>query len=79
MLHRAPGAARHDRRRHAASERTAKWRARAEAGKVVVHVEIGADVLNWLIEVRWLTDRDAADRGKIGEAVAAMLADAAKG
>jgi hypothetical protein len=78
MLQRAPGADRRDRRRHAASERTARWRSRAEAGKVVVGVEVGADVVDWLIRVQWLAERDAADRGAIGEAITAMLQDATR-
>jgi hypothetical protein len=74
MLERPPA----DRRRRAASARTRRWRARG-GERIVVGVEIDGDVIDYLVKTIWLSDRDAADRGKIGEAIAAMLADSSKG
>jgi hypothetical protein len=57
--------------------RHARHRRCLKAGIVVAPVEIDGAVLDMLIRLRWLVERDAADRGKIGEAVARMLRDSA--
>jgi hypothetical protein len=38
---------------------------------------IGADEISFLIETRWLREIDAHDRKLVGQAIAAMLKDAA--
>ena len=63
--------------------RRARWqreyRQRQRSGTIVVPVEIDADTVGFLIRTKWLVEADAADRRKIGLALAAMLRDAAKG
>ncbi len=39
--------------------------------------DIGEAELSFLIEMQWLTERDAADRRAVGRAIAAMLAASA--
>jgi hypothetical protein len=48
---------------------------------MVALVELGADELNWLISVHWITpqEADAGDARVIGAAIAAGLAASAKG
>jgi hypothetical protein len=57
--------------------RDRRLRARRKAGKVVVPVELGGDELGFLIQTRWLAERDAGDARAIGEAIGRMLADSA--
>ncbi|MGY4602633.1 hypothetical protein ACVW16_001045 [Bradyrhizobium sp. USDA 4474] len=79
MLHRPPAAARpridkRERRRLAQRE----YRRRLDAGRMAVSVEISADVIEMLIASRWLLDSESSDRSKIGLALGAMVAEAAK-
>jgi hypothetical protein len=70
-----------DRRRELKRERDVRHRERVKAGKIVVNVELGAQELDWLIQIHWLTPQEA-DRGDaraIGERIAAGLAASAKG
>jgi hypothetical protein len=57
--------------------RHARYRQRLKASVIVAPVEIGEDVVGMLVRLKWITERDAADRGKVGDAVARMLRDAA--
>jgi hypothetical protein len=54
-----------------------RHRERLRASRIVVAVEIDAPVLDLLIRLRWLTESDAHDRGRVGEAIARMLRDSA--
>ena len=47
-------------------------------GPIIVPVPIGGPVLNTLIGLRWLDDRQAEDRVAVGDAIAAMLSDLAE-
>jgi hypothetical protein len=79
MLDRAQPVARpgaRSRARRAARDR--RHRQRMRDGRTVVGVEIDARVLELLVRLRWLAERDAADRGAVGQAIAAMLQDAAR-
>lgn len=81
MLHRPPAASRkratRERRRLAQIE----YRRRFDAGLIVVGVEIDGDdgdVVEMLLATDWLKAVERKDRKKIGAAISAMLADAAK-
>ena len=60
------------------SIQTRNWRARRRNGQACATVLYDGRVLDLLIAGRWLAERDAADRKRVGKAIAAMLADAAK-
>jgi hypothetical protein len=61
-----------------AAERQRRRRARARRGEIVVPTPVCASVLDTLVALRWLDDRDAADRAKVGDAIGALLSDLAK-
>jgi hypothetical protein len=44
----------------------------------MVPVEVGPEVVDLALRTGWLLEADACDRRKVGEAIACMLADAAK-
>jgi hypothetical protein len=68
------------RRRRAAlrKERDARYRARRDACRIVVPVEIGGEALDLLLSTRWLSEADSADAKKIGAAISAMLSASAR-
>jgi hypothetical protein len=66
------------RRRQDARARDARHRARLRACRIVVPVELGAEELELLLRLGYLTERDAADRAAIGRAAAHALAVAAR-
>jgi hypothetical protein len=72
MLHRPP-------RRSTPAARKARYRDRLRRGAMTVQIEIGADLVDWLISVQWLERGRADDRREIGAAIVRMLADAARG
>jgi hypothetical protein len=83
MLARAPGAARSEfttsrGKCRAASARTARWRGRAKAGKIVVAIEVDAAVVDMLVRMQWLAAADAENRSAVGDAIARMLRDSAR-
>jgi hypothetical protein len=93
MLHRSPAS---DRKRNAKRERRRlaqqRYRARFDAGKFTVTVEIDGAVVEMLVSTGWLIEGKiqvdninlktkggtSDDRKKIGMAIAAMLSEAAK-
>jgi hypothetical protein len=54
------------------------WRTRTKAGEAVFPVRAGGSVLNMLCANGWLSQADAADRKKVGAAIASMIAESAK-
>jgi hypothetical protein len=44
----------------------------------VIQIEVGAEVLDLLIRLRWLADADAGDKAAVGSAITRMLQDAAR-
>jgi hypothetical protein len=62
----------------AARERKARYKRRQRAGRIVVPVEIGETVIDGLVAIGWLPERDATNARRIGNAVAEMLADTFK-
>ncbi|MET4478825.1 hypothetical protein [Bradyrhizobium sp. F1.13.3] len=54
------------------------YRRRLEEGRMSVSVEIDSDVIEMLIASHWLKDGECEDRAKIGKALGAMVAEAAK-
>jgi hypothetical protein len=54
------------------------WRSGNIAGRMSVSVEIDGAVVDMLIASNWLLDGESADRKKIGIALSAMIAEAAK-
>ena len=63
--------------RRPARERKRRYRARQASGVATCTVEYDADVVNFLVRTEWLTEREAADRRQVGEAVGRMLRDSA--
>jgi hypothetical protein len=61
--------------------RDRRHRERIKAGRIVVAVELGAEELDWLCRIHWLTaaEADAGDGRVIGEAIARGLAASARG
>jgi hypothetical protein len=64
--------------RKAANARQARWRRRAEAGRMVERVEVNARHIDLLVRTHWLAEADAGDRTAINRALQAMLDDAAR-
>ena len=56
-----------------AAERQRAYRKRVKASCVVVPVEVDAAIVDLLVRLRWLREREAGDRGKIGQAISALL------
>ena len=69
-------------RRQAARERRTRvqrnWRHRQAQGRIMVPVEVGAEILDLLVRLGWLDAALADDRAEIGKAIGAMIADAAR-
>jgi hypothetical protein len=55
-----------------------RYRARFDAGRFTVAVEIDGAVVEMLLATGWLIDGERDDRKKIGMALSAMVAEAAK-
>ena len=64
--------------RRARKERDRRHRQNLRDKKRCVTVRVDGAVINWLIYTRWLDERDAADRARIGDAIGAMLTDSAR-
>jgi hypothetical protein len=64
--------------RAAANARQARWRRRARNGTMPVTVEVDARIIGLLVETKWMSEQEAADRQKIAAAIERMLADAAR-
>jgi hypothetical protein len=73
MLQRPPKA---DRKRSAAARRAKRYRQRLRDGKIVIPIEADEALLDLLVGLNWLQERDASDRAAIKAALKAMLADA---
>ena len=71
--------ARHHRNLEPRGDRFRRYRARVAAGPRVARVEYDGALLNFLIRCRRLSESDAADSAAVGDAIAAMLEDAAQG
>jgi hypothetical protein len=54
------------------------YRQRVANGQAIAPVRYDADVLTFLIATHWLAEADAADRRKVGDAIARMLAASAR-
>lgn len=67
-------------RRHAATARArkARFRQRRRDGCFVAPVEVTPAILDCLIGLDHLRERDAADPRRVGAAIAALLADTAR-
>jgi hypothetical protein len=65
-------------RRRSRRARQRRYRQRAAAGVWVIQIEVGAEVLDLLIRLRWLADADAGDKAAVGSAITRMLQDAAR-
>lgn len=76
MLQRRSRRDRERARRAAASRR---WRQRVRAGKAVYPVEGDAEITDMLVRTRWLADREVHGRTEVGQAIARLLKDMARG
>jgi hypothetical protein len=63
-------------RKAAAAARQARWRANVERGRMVCPTPVDAATLDGLIATGWVPEQESHDRQRVGEAIAAMLADA---
>jgi hypothetical protein len=61
-----------------ARERRRRLRLRRKLQVVVAPVEVGCDVIDLLVKLQWLNERDADDRQAIGRAIARGLRLSAK-
>jgi hypothetical protein len=59
-------------------ERQRRLRARQARGEFCVMIEIGPDILSFLVRSRWLSEVDTGDLKKIAAAVGAMLSTSAR-
>jgi hypothetical protein len=73
-----PRSARQHRSRDHRGDRFRRYRARVAAGRRVARVEYDGATLDLLISMHWLSEADAADARKVGDAIAHMLEDAAR-
>jgi hypothetical protein len=78
MLVRAPGAARHDRRRERRREQMRRYRQRERDGVRVSFAPYDADVIDYLIATEWLDPLLDRDPRAIGEAYFALVKDSAQ-
>lgn len=81
MLDRPPSrdAQRQQRRKAEANRERVRRAAERRDRRVACYtVEIGADVLDMLVRLRWLAEGTATDRRKVEAALTAMIADTAK-
>jgi hypothetical protein len=62
-----------------ARARQARYARRQRAGLGVYSVELSAAVLDALVALGWLKERDSADRVLVGQAIAAALTELAEG
>jgi hypothetical protein len=58
--------------------RARRHRARRKAGRATYQVEVDAAVLDLLVRLHWIEDRDVTDAAAVSRAIAALLADAAR-
>jgi hypothetical protein len=81
LLHRRSGnpLKRRAAKRQKATARTRRYRQRRQDGVAVYRVEISATVIDMLVRLGWLRDGEATDSREVSRAIAALLADAAKG
>jgi hypothetical protein len=63
--------------RRAASAPTRLYRRRARRGKALAMNEYDARLVDLLVRTHWLTESEAFDRHNIGQAIEALLRDAA--
>lgn len=64
-------------RSHGAAARMARYRARLRRGVVVAPVPVGRSIIEMLLDLGLLDDAVSEDRQAVGDAIAAVLADAA--
>jgi hypothetical protein len=67
-----------DLERRSARERKARFLKRREQGCFVVPLEVTPDIIDCLVGLDYLRERDSANPRKVGAAIAAALADAAQ-
>lgn len=79
MPHRPPSRRRQrDAKRERRRLAQRRYRRRLDAGKYIVAVEIGDDVTSMLISNGWLQPSERDDRSQVGEAISALLVEAAE-
>jgi hypothetical protein len=57
--------------------RDQRHRARLRAGRIVVAVELDAEIADMLVRLHWIDERLLTDRKAVAAAIAALLAEAA--
>lgn len=62
----------------AAARRARAYRKRAAIGAIVIGVEVDAGVIGLLLRTGWLDESAIADRVATGQAISALLRDAAE-
>jgi hypothetical protein len=58
--------------------RDRRYRQRPQRGERLALVPYDGAVLDMLIRLRWLSEVDAGDKGKVGAAIAALLQDTSR-
>jgi len=59
-------------------DRHKRHRARVKAGRACCTVEFDGAVIDFLIRLGWLLEREAADRKLVGKAIGALIAASAR-
>jgi hypothetical protein len=75
MLHRPSSRQAHQREQR--RQRNRRLRARRKACRIAVTIEVDAAVIRFLVRLRWLDEKLAADRREVGKAITRMFAYAA--
>ena len=67
-----------DEKRARVRMRTRLWRRRQRNGQMMVLVETDAEIIDVLLQLRWLAEIKADDKGQIGVAIKRLLLDTAR-
>jgi hypothetical protein len=68
---------RQDSKRARHRQRQARYEARQRAGVALYPAPLGAGEIDALVALGWLREGTEADRGRVGEAIAALIRDMA--
>jgi hypothetical protein len=64
--------------RTAKAARDLRHRARRKSGRACYTIEADGELLNLLVQLGWLAEREATDKRAVERAIGRMLADAAR-
>jgi hypothetical protein len=56
----------------------ANWRARQRRCEIIIGITINGELIDWLVRLRWLDERQADDKRAIARAIDLLLQDASE-